>query len=240
MSSNVHLTTLSLLREWLHYNKTLRTWRVIGMTVLFCALGAAILFTRNVAWSYAISDTTVDDPYAFYSFDKRGIGFGIPARCFWARTPGGVNVDAPLSIILLVISYIWKLGQLYDSSRLWLRRLLRSIPQRFLEKVATRLLEAKRRSTLRGSHIQAGCASLGYRVVMLVYVSAVAWVEVVESFAATLWLLTLGLAWGTFQILLPRTQAPSAVVSADSSWGFGQLLPLLFQGLFRLVVAADF
>jgi putative effector of murein hydrolase LrgA (UPF0299 family) len=53
MSSNVHLTTLTLLRNWLHQNKPLLVARIIGMAILFVLLITALVPTVSYGWTLA-------------------------------------------------------------------------------------------------------------------------------------------------------------------------------------------
>lgn len=59
-SSTTHLSTLAVLRDYLISHPTIRTWRVIGMFILFCFLFAAVL----VAWSQAAIGEPVQCAYA--------------------------------------------------------------------------------------------------------------------------------------------------------------------------------
>ena len=52
--------------------------------------------------------------------------------------------------------------------------------------------------------------------------------ETLASFSASLWVSLLGLVFGTFQIMIPRSQNVGAVgLEEENSWGFGQLMPLI-------------
>ncbi|GAB1741054.1 hypothetical protein NU219Hw_g6304t1 [Hortaea werneckii] len=228
MSSNVHLTTLTLLRDWLDANRVLRRWRIAGMTILLLLLIAALIPTTKYVWISALRNAPLRE-LSYYSTDKEndGLGLGIPAKCFWDfRDPSGgelfrdVNIDSPFSFAILILGYVWKLGQLYNGSRTWSKKWLRCVPEWLLERVAIH--------ELRSEHSWPFGSRMRYRIIMLVYVPMVAWFEFLESFAASLWLLLLGLIWGSMQIFLPRNSAPSHVIRKESVWGFGQILPLLF------------
>ncbi|RMY12955.1 hypothetical protein D0867_07605 [Hortaea werneckii] len=228
MSSNVHLTTLTLLRDWLDSNRVLRRWRIAGMTILLLLLIAALIPTTKYVWISALRNHPLRE-FSYYRSEKEndGLGLGIPAKCFWDfRGPSrgelfrDVNTDSPFSFAILILGYVWKLGQLYNGSRTWSKKWLRCVPEWLLERAAIH--------ELRSQHSWPFGSRLRYRIIMLVYVPMVAWFEFLESFAASLWLLLLGLIWGSMQIFLPRNSAPSHVIREESVWGFGQILPLLF------------
>ncbi|KAL8645186.1 MAG: hypothetical protein Q9226_007411 [Calogaya cf. arnoldii] len=43
----------------------------------------------------------------------------------------------------------------------------------------------------------------------------------------SLWICGGGLVWGSFQILVPRQRLPPQALEAESSWNFGQILPIM-------------
>jgi hypothetical protein len=83
------------------------------MVVLFLMLVVGLVPT--VSYDWGIISITDDDlePSA-----TNPTGWGIPARCYWGRTYGdGVNNDAPIGYVLLLVSYIWKVGDMFASTR---------------------------------------------------------------------------------------------------------------------------
>ena len=203
MSSNVHLTTLSLLRNWLRQSRVLLICRIVGMTVLLLLLLAALVPTVSKSWSDAMSDW------------QYGTSYGVRAYCFWeVAGEGPTNLNAPFSFGLLILSYSWKIAQLKDKTRCKLRKYFRCAPEWALERLAVRELTANHRTR--------------YRVVALMYVSFVAGCEFIESFSACLWLVSIGLLWGSIQIFMPRGAVGPHIRSEESVWSFGQMLPLLF------------
>lgn len=213
LSSNVHLATISVLRDWLRQRRGLFIGRIIGMAVLLALLLAALVPSVSLTWVFVLGEPSV---------------YGIPVSCAWKLSDkAGINLNAPFSIMLLIISYLVKIAQLNDTSRYKLRKWLRSAPEWLLERLASRILRLKENRT----HYRAIC----FHVYALVYVPFHATCEFVESFAASLWLVTIGLLWGSFQIYVPRAFADPEVRSAESVWSFGQILPLLL--LFQPVIA---
>lgn len=219
MSSNVHLTTLSLLRDWLWRNRVLRTSRLVAMTFLLLLLVCALVPTATVDWVHAIHGITLNG-HNPKSQNPRN-GFGIPAYCFWKhRSDAEVSVNALFSFLLLAVSYVWKFCQLSNRGRFIIRKWLRCVPQWLLERLAVRMLKTREQHSTSNSAL--------FRMVALVYVPLVAVFEFLESFMATLWLLIFGLLWGTFQVIATREHVGPDVTSRESSWSFGQLIPLLF------------
>ena len=183
------------------------------MTILFFLLVGALVPTVTQRWVFAMQDSIVDNP------DISG-GRGIPAYCFWSLRRGDVlNMNAPFSLLLLTISYGWKLCQLNDKSQFAAKKWLRCFPQWVLERIAIWVLERYPRRSLR--------RFFAFYIFALIYVPFIAIFEFLESFLATLWLLTLGLIWGTMQIFVPRLAVGQGVNTQESFWGFGQILPLL-------------
>lgn len=243
MSSNVHLTTLTVLRSYLQSKPALRTWRVTGMSILFVLLLAALAPTVHILWTYAMSDiltyylTPLEaQETAILLGNKLGQGgLGIPVRCLWRGkvnqgligadrhglelTSTSVNPDAISSYIAIIIAYAWKTGSLFERSRQELRYWLRDRPEYLLEKAIAERLKHKSRSRIRAR----------YRFLVALYVHLVAVSDFIESFAASLWLLSLGLVWGTLQIVIPRRLmniSYPGVLSQENNWEFGQLMPL--------------
>lgn len=103
MASSVHLSALTNLGTSLTRNKGLMIWRLVGMLVLLVLLLVALVPTTSNLWAGSGLNQ------AWSTEDKRG--WGIPAKCFWEfRFEASINPDAPLGYILLIGSYVWKVG----------------------------------------------------------------------------------------------------------------------------------
>lgn len=217
MSSSVHLSALTMLAEYLGKRRALLSWRIVGMMMLFVLLLVALIPTASNYWAVLIpSDDSTDDDIYLIS------GWAIPAKCFWLRTYGnGVNPDAPLGFILLLVSYIWKIGGLFKTSRGFHHRWIRGVPEYYLEKMISR--EAVR-SAARSKGKQ---TIWRYRFFMGIYVVVIAFFEFGASFAASLWLSFVGLVFGTMQIEIPRSQNLVWSRSVENKWSFGQIVPLV-------------
>ncbi|GAB7350302.1 hypothetical protein MBLNU459_g0937t1 [Dothideomycetes sp. NU459] len=201
-----------MLAKFLSERKALLSWRIVGMMTLFVLLLVALIPTASNLWAV---EWPIDDNH-YVS------GWAIPARCFWFRTYGtGVNPDAPLGFMLLLVSYMWKIGGLFKSSRGFFHRWVRGVPEYVLETLLKKemLRSSRRRKMPRTSPM--------YKLLMGVYVINTAFFEFGASFAASLWLSLLGLVFGTIQIVVPRQENLTWSASVENSWGFGQIVPLV-------------
>ena len=171
----------------------------------------------------------------------------LPARCFWdiplvtanldvwkSDGLGAVSTDAILSYVLIVVSYLLKAVMLFEPGKAVLNRWIRDTPLRLFERLLKRV--AVKRTTSGRSIL----TSRSYQFIMSAYVCVLAMSDLAESFAGSLWVITIGLAWGTIQLWLPRSILPSNVRQQEDTWGFGQLLPMLLLVLPLLAVLEHF
>lgn len=152
-------------------------------------------------------------------------GWGIPAHCFWGHLYGdGVNPDAVFGIVVLVVSYVWKMGGLLSSAKRAYRRWFRHPLDWLMESVLVWL--ARKYWNIRTQRPRVWLWS--FRVVVAVYVPAISILECAASFSASLWISVLGLVFGTMQIQIPRRQNLDTTGSVEDNFnGFGQLVPLI-------------
>ncbi|KAH9823631.1 hypothetical protein Tdes44962_MAKER04592 [Teratosphaeria destructans] len=168
MSSNVHLTSLTMLRSFLKTSPALRAWRITGMIVLLGLLLAALAPTVSGEWngfvwndSYVTSDAEDQKNYWI---------MGLPARCFLNSTALGssefiyppdrsypidnawrfgyfktINVDAIFSYIFICGAYIWKIAALFEASHILFLRWTVKLPMQFMQRRLCRL--AKRQGS---------------------------------------------------------------------------------------------
>ncbi|KAF2229185.1 hypothetical protein EV356DRAFT_562218 [Viridothelium virens] len=211
MSSSVHLSALTILATYLHNRKALKAWRLAGMATLLVLLVIGLIPTASNDWGIEFWNSMPADH----------TGWGIPAHCFWFRTWGdGVNPDAVLGFLILIVSYIWKVGALFNWSRRVFYRYVRYPLDWLLEKMVSSLAKqyAKRRKW--------NWLWL-FRTALSIYLPLTALLEVGASFSASVWLSALGLAFGTMEIVIPRAQNMQTTGEEESAWTFGQLVPLI-------------
>ena len=219
MSSNVHLATLTLLRNYLRAKKFLLAWRVTGMLILFVMLCIALVPTSSDSFNSAIWYTSGAAGYPETLYDVYGLGYeGSPLVCFWQGDyVGEVNPSAILSYILLGSSYIWKVAMLFDKAYNPLLS-IRYKSQRLLER-GLRKTSFERKWPL-------------YYPLLAVYIVFIAMLDWLESFAASICILTFGLVWGTLNILVPRRNLQAVYyLWGENTWTFGQTMPLLLLAL---------
>lgn len=199
MSSSVHIASLTLLRDVLNQKPMLRNLRVAGMLILLVLLVVALWPTRS------------------YTYDTF-----VPAKCLWTLPTKEVNPEWILTLVMLLIAYLWKLAQLFASSRGWIRRWTVAVPEASLENLMRRIVSSHRSVWLR---------SPAYFCLRVTYISFVAYVELVECFAASIVYVCLAFPYGVSVIIRMRTAIPNEVLAGESRLTFGQLVPLFLLTL---------
>lgn len=131
-----------------------------------------------------------------------------------------------LSYFILVISYGWKVGSLFDYAcsayRRWVRYPVEWIFECLLACTARKVSLAYQQNSVN----RLGWLIV-YRLVVTLWVPYCAIFETLASFSMSLWISCLGLIFGTIQIAVPRQQNQSTLESEEDVWGFGQLVPLI-------------
>ncbi|KAM3070554.1 hypothetical protein ACMFMF_008007 [Clarireedia jacksonii] len=212
MSSSVHLSVITLLSTYLRERKGIMIWRLWGMLTLFAMLVIGVVPTISNDWGILKWDSMLEGR----------TGWAIPAHCFWGKLWGdGVSPDAPLGFIILVMSYISKMGAIFDSTNQSYQNYVRLPLERFIF-ATLRALAVKYDQNGR-TRLQL----LVFRLGLGITIPVLTILEVSASFAASIWLSVANLAYGTMQILIPRQQMLPMVGSLENAWGFGQLVPLI-------------
>ena len=233
MSSNVHLSTLTYLREYFQTNSLLRAFRLSGMLALLVMLYIALLATISFSWTSIMMLQT---------------GCGIPGSCallekfvqdFWpvsSYTPHNISPQVILSYFLLTGTYGRKVLMLFKTTRCGCTCFLQLFPLRYLERLVQRSSDNHDTalSKLRGKSL---AIQLCYRTFIGFYYFYLAISDLIGSFAMSLLILAVGLAWGSLQLFVPRSRLPACVEEVLNDWGYGQVLPLLLLALPLLGVA---
>jgi hypothetical protein len=199
LSSAVHIASLTVLRDVLNKNPTLRNLRVAGMLALLALLAVAMWPIRFAAY------LTADEK-------------GMPVRCLWKPGLGPESLDSPvdpnwvLTITMLLSAYVWKLSQLFASSRGFVRRWLVAKPEAAIERLMRRAALSHR--------------PWRQRWLTALYIHFVTYAEVAESFAASIVYLCLALPYGITLIISTRLSMDDEVIAGERRLTFGQLVPL--------------
>lgn len=235
MSSNTHLTTLTVLKYYLQQRHTLKTWRISGMAVLLVLLVVAFIPTSSESWLLAVSH----DYYAAAAI--KGISdihsAGNPAHCYWHKSfLKGINIDAPFSYCIILCTYIWKASSLYDTKGHF-KRYYRDSPVNFLGRAALNNARKINRADFAKAYKP---RVLWYRIIVAQYAGWICLVDFLESFLASLWALFIYFTWGALVLFTARRNVPPRVRTEENHWSFGQVLPLMLLILPVLAVAEHF
>ncbi|KAL8947320.1 MAG: hypothetical protein Q9222_006386 [Ikaeria aurantiellina] len=231
MSSNTHLTAVSLLQKEFRENKekvVTRRLRLGAMAFLGLLLLVALVPTASYNWA-AIITRNQQKGHAYAVFHKTAVSSAsMPARCFWLRQySGGLTPDAAWSFIILVLSYLWKGSLLFRPTQHFLkvtcRRVILGPLQKRLDQIVASLLRGGSKARLR--------VTLHYKFVLSIYVVVWALFELAQSFVTSLWICGGGLLWGSLQIMIPRHFLPSDMQDTESAWTFGQVLPIMLLAI---------
>lgn len=205
MSSSVHIASLTLLRDVLNRNPMLRNLRVAGMLLLLALLVVAMWPTR-IATDMLFT----------------------PVGCLWTPSSRGdtptfrASPDWILSMIMLLSAYIWKLSQLFASSRNWVRKWTIAKAQAALENFLRFIIQ---------SHWTVWLRWPAYKFSVACYVVFVAFAEFAESFAASIIYLCLAFPYGVSIIIYTRVKVDGAVTDGENRLTFGQIVPLFLLAL---------
>jgi hypothetical protein len=148
---------------------------------------------------------------------------GMPVRCWWKptemRNPRPLGVDLAyvdpnwvLTVVMLLLAYVWKLSQLFESSRGFVRRWLVAKPEAAIERLMRKAALSHRSGRLRW--------------LTAIYIHFVTYAEFAESFAASIIYLCLALPYGITLIIGNRLSMDDEVIAGEQSLTFGQLVPL--------------
>ncbi|KAF4546790.1 UDP-glucosyl transferase family protein [Lasiodiplodia theobromae] len=243
MSSNVHLTTLTVALAP-HEKKNRRSRgrtaarcvRLFGMLTLFALLFAALVPTTSRTFGDALVHYpmfgmwyNMDSEFAFTPAD--------PAACLWLPEYRleGPTTDAVLSLLMLSSGYVWKVGSLLfrPQQRALMRcETVRTVVPRQLRRVAN--------WRLRRGGVVRFITAWPYALLVGAYVLFIAALDFGSSFAASLLMLTISLAWGSANLLLPRQLLAEFIGPDENTWEFGQVLPMLLLLLPLVSVVEEF
>ncbi|KAF2219885.1 hypothetical protein BDZ85DRAFT_267764 [Elsinoe ampelina] len=249
LSSNVHLSTMLFLRGYLRAHPRYLWFRISGMVVLFLMLMVALIPTHMSALSLMNEDVS--------RFRDMRPANGIPAGCLWKvlgnwtppqeqlgqfRSPaqryfpkGNIPVDgqAVLSTIILFFTFVWRLMSMFDISRDRFQHMFRDRPSLFLDRKIQRYMGSA------GSLVRRFLRwSLRVTLIILYLIHTLLW-DALDSYAGSIWLITINLSVGTGQLIQIRSQLPPTIREEEATWTFGQIMPLALLALPIIAVAED-
>lgn len=243
MSSNVHLTTLTVALAP-HEKKTRRSRgrtaarcvRLFGMLTLFALLFAALVPTTSSTFGDALSHYPVSGTW-YNMYQEFAFTPADPAACLWLPEYRleGPTMDAVLSLVMLSSGYAWRVGSLLfrPQQRALMRcDTVRTVVPRQLRRVAN--------WRLRKGGVVRFITAWPYALLVGAYVLFIAALDFGSSFAASLLMLTISLGWGTGNLLQPRQLLAEFVGPDEDSWAFGQVLPMLLLLLPLVSVVEEF
>jgi hypothetical protein len=130
------------------------------------------------------------------------------------RWRAGVNADAVLSYIILVSSYCWKVGGMFDSAcaayNQWTRHPTEWMFESLMAYTARKACLAYKQNSMN----RLGWP-IAYRLVVTLWMPYFAIFETLASFSMSIWISCLGLLFGTVQIAALRLQNQSILGSDE-------------------------
>lgn len=217
MATNMHLSTLSILRTWFRTRPRLRTWKLLFMLASLIMMAYAIHPTMDYDWT---DHTMYDEGFCTNAAQCFGLTEQVKKHSTSVRSPSGRLVpQGVFTYIILVISHARQAAMLFSGIHGCIsctaRRPLNSLEQQILKSCPSDLSVKLTKQ-------------LTYRVRIGVYVFSLVSFEILSSWAFVQYLILVHLAWSSFQIFIPRFKLlPSCIASELGQWDFGRILPLL-------------
>lgn len=217
MSSNIHLRTLSVFRNYFRSRPQYLLLRLVGLTVSLVLLCVAIFPTIHSDWAGTLlSADNLNSPDFSLALVTTTGQFINNQRLsdHESRGPHGF-----LSYSMIIISHLWQVCLL--SSRIHgASRRLTDLPLRCLRNAVERRQSYRVKKTWiykTFTHCLEGLLTALFAIV-----------ELSSSHAMVLLIITTTLIWNSFQLFIPRFHnIPPCVKKELHSWNFGQLLPML-------------
>lgn len=206
-SSNVHLSTLTVLEKYLLERKGVRNWRVVSMICMGILLIANNAMQGHQAW------------YESWSFDAQCLFDSLVGN--WGGWPG---YWAEVNIALIVVFYPLQILLLFDTTSKFIDEWLWMRPLKRMNKAVRTSSElvSSSRSTLMKLRYQ--CQRFIYKVARAVYILVAAFLgSRTVSYALDLF----WFGYGFWNIICDRESAADQMDGSENSLTFGQMMPLL-------------
>lgn len=220
MSSNVHLMTLSILRNYLRARPILRGWRVFLMLCIMVFLIASTFMQSHWAfyesWSFNVQCLFYDSGAYFDAVFAPGSWVPANEPYFWMK----------VDIALIACSYPLNILALYNSPfEEWMYNKPMQFLDRKIRSFGDRLHQARQHST------RAAIARYYYsriKALLTVLRKSYFWLGAFINSRCTDWVFNLAWAvYGLYNIVSNRSIAASQMNGNENSMTFGQIIPLL-------------
>lgn len=233
LASITHLTCLTLLRPDLQKQsrRPSRNWRVCGMVVHGLMLLVALSYTfgqsyDSLVYGFVWTDCTGDDLNSCAGLGSPDIAAALPAKCLWDTTKwSGIDHMAPVSLIILLLSYVWKIASLFPSSGRFLEKWVRTKPLSALAHILDHLW-----LRITPSFFRSILYIVAHRFLACFYVIFYVTDEFLRSFLSSILLCGIGIAWGFAHVIIPRVLVGN-MLKGENAMTFGQLTSLLLLAL---------
>lgn len=220
-SASVHVTTLSVLRRYLHANPLLRDWRVALMTILALLLIASTVMEGHHEW-----------------FDS----WPYDAQCLFSNLSGNIGGSPRywmlVGLTLIFINYSLSIIPLFDRPMEFVDKWLDEKPRAASEQATKRLKENISHTTspkLFKGRMRRFAYTLLFLIVRGISCTYFALMSLIGS---NMFNLVLDIFWFAFSLwsIIGDRDIPSSEMNGDeNAMTFGQIMPILLLGSIVLV-----
>ena len=220
-STLTHLTTLTILREYLQENPGIRTWRVLLMLVTFILLVIALLPTGDSKWLF------------WPPLDPSPYTDGVPVLCFfkmlgiggrenrWTSDPDQTS-SMVISIVVLCFGYMTRLIKISAWATNFTNQWFRERPGNHLKK---KLAETESRSLIHGASLY---WKLERIVLRTIYFALRASLDLYSSLLWEIMWLVFAMVWGSIRLFHARKGITRRNGEMQQSiWSFGQCVSVI-------------
>ena len=220
-STLTHLTTLTILREYLQENSGIRTWRVLLMLVTFVLLVIALLPTGDSKWLF------------WPPLDPSPYTDGVPVLCFfkmlgiggrenrWTSDPDQTS-SMVISIVVLCFGYMTRLIKISAWATNFTDQWFRERPGNHLKK---KLAETESRSLIHGASLY---WKLERIVLRTIYFALRASLDLYSFLLWEIIWLVFAMVWGSIHLFHARKGITRRNGEMQQSiWSFGQCVSVI-------------
>ena len=232
-STLTHLTTLTILREYLQENPGIRTWRVLLMLLTFVLLVIALLPTGDSKWLF------------WPPLDPSPYTDGVPVLCFFKMLGVGGRENRftndpdqtssmVISIVVLCFGYMTRLIKISARATNFTNHWFRQRPGNLLKR---KLAETESRSSRPGASLY---WKLKRIVLETVYFALRASLDLYSSLLWEIIWLVFAMVWGSIHLFHARKGITQRNHETQQSiWGFGQCVSVMLLAQPLLSIAEN-